>query len=100
MSAQVRVPQIKSVETAVRLFYERVELSTADIQILFGCSQPTATKLKAAAKQKMDQECVPCWNARHVNTETAYAAWGIDIDSLEKRLRRLRQLKMSEQLGR
>lgn len=96
MEKGTRVPQVAGLEEAVRMYYERIELSTGDIRVLFACSQPTATRLKAIAKKKMDEDNVPCWNARNVNTEAAYAAWGLEIESLEKRLKRLRQLKMAQ----
>lgn len=39
-AATVRVPQITSLETAIRLYYERIELSNSDIRELFGKLAP------------------------------------------------------------
>lgn len=36
---------------------------------------------------------IPCWNAQRVNTEAAYLAWGLSIDDLERRYKKLNQLK-------
>ena len=34
------------------------------------------------------------YNAQAVNTEAAYAAWGLDINDLENRLKKLEKLKL------
>lgn len=88
--SRVRIPQITSLETAIRLYYERIELSGADIQELFGrLAHATVTRLKNLARAKMAENDRPIWNARNVNTEDAYAAWGLDISDLEARYKRL-----------
>ena len=94
--ASVRVPQIQDIETAIRLYYERIELSNSDIAALFGCSRATAIKLKRLGKEQMDADEIPNWNALHVNTRSAFKAWGMDIADLEQRLKRLRQLKLRD----
>lgn len=94
--ATVRVPQVQDLETAIRLYYERNELSTADIKALFGCSGSTVAKLKRLAKARMLEEHTISWNAQHVNTEAAWRAWGLDITKMEQGLRRLRQLKLRD----
>lgn len=43
-AATVRVPQITSLETAIRLYYERIELSNSDIRELFGKLAPATIK--------------------------------------------------------
>lgn len=90
-----RIPQIANLETAIRLYYERVELSSKDIESIFGCSITTVTKLKCLAHEQMDKDDVPNWNARNVNTEAAFKAWGLDIGTLERNLLKLRKLKLT-----
>ena len=92
----VRVPQVQDLETAIRLYYERNELSSADIKALFGCSESTVAKLKRLAKERMREEGTISWNALQVNTEAAWRAWGLDITKMEQGLRRLRQLKLRD----
>ena len=92
----VRVPQVQDLETAIRLYYARNELSTADIKGLFGCSSSTVAKLKRLAKERMLEEHTISWNAQYVNTEAAWRAWGLDITKMEQGLRRLRQLKLRD----
>lgn len=91
---RVRIPQLCSVENAVRLYYEKSELTSADIKRLFDIhSSATVTKLKALAREKMIEEKIPARDSRNVNTAMAYKAWGLDISDLEQRLKKLRELR-------
>lgn len=96
----VRIPQIVDLSTAIRIYYSRIEVSNADIRELFGpISSVTITKLKKVAADLMNQEDVPMWNSRCVNTETAFKAWGIDIQSLERRRDKLKKYGMIEEVN-
>ncbi len=89
-TVRVRIPQLKSIETAIRLYYERIELSNSDIKELFGSiGSATISKLKKKAEEVMTEESIMRWNTRYVNTEAAYKAWGLDIADLERRQKRL-----------
>ena len=91
----VRVPQIKSLETAIRIYYERIELRNADIKEIFGSlGSKTICRLKQVAKDKMKENDIPSWDAKAVNTESAYEAWGLDIADLGKRLNKLKKLNL------
>ncbi|MGN0670031.1 MAG: hypothetical protein ACI4JZ_05730 [Oscillospiraceae bacterium] len=93
----VRIPQITSLETAIRLYYERNELSNKDIEVLFGkMSSGTVWKLKQKALALMQERNTPVWNAQRVNTEVAYEAWGLDIDKLEYRWKKLKSFENNE----
>ena len=93
---RVRVPQLTDIETAIKIFYERHELSNKDIKNLFGSiSSATVCKLKNRAREQMEEDKVPCWNANLVNTEAAYKAWGLEIDRLERSYAKLKKLGMS-----
>lgn len=91
----VRVPQIQNLETAIRIYYERIELRNADIREIFGgiCND-TVCSLKRVAKDKMKENDIPSWDAKAVNTEAAFEAWGLDIADLEKRLNKLKKLNL------
>lgn len=84
-----RLPNIK---TAVEYYYTKVELTTTDICELFGVSISGASRLRKDALELMAEQKVHCWLPHAVNTTTAYAAWGIDIEDYEKRLAKLRKL--------
>ena len=91
----VRVPQIASVETAVEIYLERPYLGNADIRALVGgISAGTCVKLKDKARSLIREREMMVYNETTVNTATAFEAWGLDIEDLEKRYRKLRKLGM------
>lgn len=94
MIKNVRIPSVSSIENAVRLYYEKVELNNTDIKELFGeHSSTTIAKLKNLVRERVVAENIPVWNAQNVPTRTAYEVWGLDIDDLEHRLEKLNRLK-------
>lgn len=94
MSCRVRIPQITSIETAVKLYYSRLALSNKDIEVLFGkLGKATVARLKDLAREQMITDDVKAWNALNVNTPSAYKAWGLDIAELERRNEKLKQLE-------
>lgn len=93
----VRIPQVSSLETAIRLYYEHDELSNKDIVELFGkIGSGTVWKLKQKALALMQERNTPVWNAQRVNTEVAYEAWGLNIKKLEFRYNKLKTLNFIE----
>ena len=96
-SISVRIPQLVSIEAAIRIYYQRIELSNSDIKEIFGSiGSTTVVKLKNKAREVMRENDRPVWNAQLVNTEDAYTAWGLNISDLEKRLKKLRALERKE----
>ena len=87
--ARVRVPALQDIPNAIRIYYEKHELTSADIKELFGCCAATAKKMKDMARKLMGERDVPNWNALAVNTDCAFEAWGLDIDDLERRYKKL-----------
>ncbi len=47
---------------------------------------------KIAMEYIIENEIVR-WNAKAVNTQAAFRAWGLDIDDLEKRYNKLKKLE-------
>ena len=92
----MRVPSISDLKTAIRIYYENIELGTKEIMELFNCKKSKATLLKKPVREAMAENNILAWNATRVNTQTAYQTWGIDIKDLEERLARLTKLKLSE----
>lgn len=91
----VRIPTVTSLQTAIRLFYERTELSNEDIRELFGdLSSATIARLKNVARKEMAERNTPVWSANRVNTEVAYVSWGLSIDDLERRYEKLKKLSV------
>lgn len=95
MTRGVRIPQITDLKTAIKTYYSRFELSNTDIKKLFGVSSDTTVgKLKRLATEKMAEKNIPFRNPLCVNTEAAYEAWELDIDSLKKRYMELQSLNL------
>lgn len=94
MSEIIRTPNIRDIDAAVRMYYEKFELSSRDIQEIFDIkSSATVSKLKYIARQAMskypgrkpwDEHCVP--------TDIVYEAWGLKIADLERRRKTLIRL--------
>ena len=80
----MNVPTTVNIDTAVSLYYAKTELTTGDICAIFGCCKTTGNLLKKAARTEQDKANVPSYNARAVNTETAFRVWGLDIKRLER----------------
>ena len=97
MADTMRIPQIKDVENALRIYYDRLELSNKDIRELFPDvkSNTTITRLKHIARDLMVKESIFSLNPMYVNTQSAFRAWGIDPEDLEARLTKLRIMKLT-----
>ena len=92
----VRTPQIADLETAIRIYYGKLELQNDDVKELFPAvkGRATITKLKRKARDYMIEHDILSYNAQAVNTEAAYAAWGLDIKDLENRYNKLQKFKL------
>ena len=90
---RVRIPQVHNARAALAIYYSKSEVGNAYIKMLFGnMGQERITKLKAVARERMREENCPTYNARYVNTECAFEAWGIDVKRLTKGLGILEKL--------
>ena len=93
---RVRIPPITNLETAIRVFYEKHEIGTKEIIELFGnIASSTACKLKDIARELQCEENVKTWQSHSVNTKCAYRAWGLDIEDMDYRLKKLNENKMA-----
>jgi hypothetical protein len=89
------IPSITNIETALTIYYKHAEVGNKEIRELFGCrSSATVSRLKRLARAEMITRGVPTFNAYKINTAVAYDAWGIDIDSLEERMRKIKELAL------
>ncbi len=87
-----------NIEAAIELYYSQNELSSSDIQRIFGCSPSYVVTLKRKVKDKMAEEKAHpvVFEAKNVNCEYAFYAWGLDIGELVekyKKLQKFRKLK-------
>ena len=92
---RVRIPQIASLETAIKIYYNKLELTNRDIGCLFpSISRSTIVKLKKNVLEYMEKNGISCYGTYSVNTKAAYHVWGIGIEELEERYHRLKILNM------
>ncbi len=97
----MNIPQIASIETAVRIYNERDCLYTKDIRELFpGICKITVARLKDAARAEASSRGMFQYDTRSVWTRSAYRAWGLDIEQLEYKRRKCEQLGFSERTER
>ena len=95
-----QTPQITSLETAIKIYYENIELTSQDIRTLFkskkgDLSSKTVTELKKRAREQMVADRIPSLNSANVNTRAAYKSWGLDIADLENRLYKLKEFQLA-----
>lgn len=94
----IRIPRLRDIEGAIRIYYENIEIGTKEIKELFisrndtYISNSTAMKLKKIAKEKMAEKEIKNWDASRVNTKAVFEAWGLEINDLEKRLLKLQKM--------
>lgn len=89
----VRVPQINDIAFAIKLYYSKPQIGSKDIHQLFPKSGDTTIwNLKKAVVEKMIEKGEMRYNGLLVSTKTAYETWGIDIDDLEHRYNKLKEL--------
>jgi hypothetical protein len=85
--------KISDIDTALRIYYENVEIGNEEIVELFGpASSATLTKLKKAVRNEMAARDIRVFKAYMVHTKTAYEVWGIDVNDLETRRGKLIKL--------
>ncbi len=91
----MNIPQISNIDTALRIFYQYPEIGTREIMELFQtCSKSTVSRLKRLAHNRMVEDDVYSHSLYKVHTGSAYKAWGIDIEDLERRRNKLRKLQL------
>lgn len=96
--AGVRCPNIKNIDAAVRLYYEKFELSSKDIRLIFDTkSTATESKLKNMVREEMAKEGRLPWDSHNVPTDIAFKAWGLEIADLERRRAKLVKLGLIQE---
>ncbi len=86
----MKVPDLK---TAIKIYYQYpAGLGTKQIADLFGVSQSTAFNMKKQVQKIMRERNIKCWKSSDIHTQTAYELWGMDINDLERRYKKLLSL--------
>ncbi|MCL2663646.1 MAG: hypothetical protein FWE83_10040 [Oscillospiraceae bacterium] len=91
----MNIPQITSIDNALKIYYTHSEIGNKEIALLFGRhSSATAAKLKKVVKNEMIKRNEISYGLYKVKTGTAFDVWGIDVSDLEKRRKKLQALKL------
>ena len=91
----MNIPAITDIENALKIYYSNSEIGNKEIAVLFGrLSSATVSRLKRLVKDEMVKLSVLSYSANRVNTKLAYSTWGIDVDDLEKRMKKLKELNL------
>lgn len=96
------IPKLRSIGEAIRIYYENIELSNAEIKQLFvsrqgeNLSSATIVKLKKEVLKEAAERNMLMWEKGCVNTKLAFEVWGLDIGDLEKRWAKLQKFKEKE----
>lgn len=91
--ANTSIPDFVNIAAAVKTYWEKVDIGTADIKMLFGVGKDKALRIKKAAQEEQEQRGIPFRDLNSVSTAVAFEAWGFDIADLEKRLHKLKKLE-------
>ena len=91
----MNIPQITSIDSALKVYYSHPEIGNKEIASLFGrLSSATTAKLKKLAKDEMINRNILSYNMYKVNTGIAFDVWGIDVADLERRRKKLQALEL------
>lgn len=89
-----------NIPVAVRYYYEKISLNNKDIKKIFNVTaDTTAIKKKREVVEYFagtDENPIHSLTNR-LDTWRAFEAWGLDINELEKRLKKLRQYGFIEE---
>ena len=89
----MNIPQIASIENALRIYYSHSQLGNKEIKSLFGKnSSNTIARLKRYVRDEMMKRNIPSFGINNVNTAVAFDVWGIDVNDLEKRMQKIKEL--------
>lgn len=84
---------ISNIDTALRIYYQYPEIGNKEIKELFGSiGVSTISAYKNAVRKVQAERDVRTSQLNTVNTEVAFSVWGIDVNDLEKRRKKLQAL--------
>lgn len=90
---KITIPPLPDIALAVEMFYSKNDLCRKDICRLFGCGTTKAQALKRIAQERMLERGIMMRHSQYVQTDAAYESWGIDIERLEMRLKKITTLR-------
>lgn len=93
MPKSLSAPRIEKILSA---YGKYTELGRMEIKELFenSISESAVTKLKNRARKQMIEDGTQTFDKNAVDIDSAYKAWGFDVDKLQKRLVRIQKLNI------
>ncbi|MBQ4153900.1 MAG: hypothetical protein IJE01_01705 [Clostridia bacterium] len=93
MPKVLRPPKIEMILT---VYGKYTELGNPEIKELFenNISSSTIGRLKRLARQQMIEDGAQVFDQNSVDIDSAYKAWGFDVDKLQKRLAKIQKLNL------
>ena len=89
----INIPEITSLDTAIQIYYRHTEIGTKEMTQLFTKkSKSRINRLKKLAHHQMIEDNIYTYGMYKLNTKSAYKAWRIDVEDLEKRRNKLIEL--------
>lgn len=90
-----------NIEVAIELYYSQNELSNKDIRRIFGCSESYVQTLKNKVREKMAEEKAHpvVFEAKNVNCAYAFRVWGLDVEELEQKYKKLQCFRKLKEDG-
>ena len=85
---------VKDLRTCLKIYYTCPELGSEEIKELFGVSDTSACIMKKSVRRQQIVENVMVLDKHCVNTELAFKVWGIDIEDIERRVKKLEKLHL------
>ena len=92
-----KTASIKDLKTCLRIYYTYPEIGNLEIMELFGISRATATLLKKPVRKVQIENGIMVLSKTNIHTETAFKVWGIDVNDIEHRLKKLEKLGLCSQ---
>lgn len=81
------------IKSCVKYFYSNQEIGNKEIKEMFGCGDNKAINLKKVVRDVMRERKTVCFDSTKVNTEVAFEVWGLDVKEMERKIKKLHQLK-------
>ena len=89
----MNIPAVTCIDDALRIFYGYSEIGNKEIKKLLSLrSSATVSRLKNMVKDEMASRGILSYGRYKINTAIAFEVWGIDVDDLEKRRKKLKEL--------
>lgn len=88
---------IKDLKDCLRIYYSYPEIGTPEIMRLFGVGDSKAWALKKPVQKAQIEAGIIVLDKTCINTELAFKVWGIDVEDIERRLKKLEKLGLCEQ---